>query len=74
MLRKWLKAGVLEEGIFKPTDTGTPQGGTLSPALMNLTLNGLERSLRERFPQPRGAGINRKVHPVGARSRFPDHA
>ncbi len=27
MLRKWLKAGVLEEGIFKPTDTGTPQGG-----------------------------------------------
>lgn len=64
ILRKWLKAGVLEKGTLKPTDTGTPQGGTISPALMNLTLNGLERVLRERFPQPRGAGINRKVHPV----------
>ena len=30
-LRQWLKAGVIEVGFFSPTDTGTPQGGVLSP-------------------------------------------
>src|SRR5713101_8548011 len=30
-LRQWLKAGVVEVGFFSPTDTGTPQGGVLTP-------------------------------------------
>jgi RNA-directed DNA polymerase len=42
-LRNWLKAGVVEVGFFSPTDTGTPQGGVLSPLLANVALNGMER-------------------------------
>ncbi len=51
MLRKWLKAGYLEKHSLQPTEEGAPQGGPISPALANLTLNGLETLLRERFPQ-----------------------
>ena len=51
ILRKWLKTGYLEKQILHPTDEGSPQGGPISPVLANLTLNGLETLLRERFPQ-----------------------
>jgi len=43
IIERWLKAGVLELNHYKDTDTGTPQGGTLSPLLANIALNGLER-------------------------------
>lgn len=49
MLRKWLKAGFVEKGCLFPTEAGTPQGGIISPTLANLTLDGLEPLLRERF-------------------------
>ena len=52
-LRKWLKAGYLDKGTLHPTETGTPQGGPLSPVAANLTLDGLEPLLRARFPQTR---------------------
>jgi RNA-directed DNA polymerase len=42
-LRQWLKAGVVEVGFFSPTDTGTPQGGVISPLLANVALDGMER-------------------------------
>lgn len=51
ILRKWLKAGFIDENTFHPTEAGTPQGGIVSPVAANLTLDGLERVLRERFPQ-----------------------
>jgi RNA-directed DNA polymerase len=51
ILRQWLKAGYIEKHSLHPTDEGSPQGGPISPVLANLTLNGLERSLREHFPQ-----------------------
>jgi len=41
-LKKWLKAGFLEEGVLFATTEGTPQGGIISPALANRTLDGLE--------------------------------
>jgi RNA-directed DNA polymerase len=50
ILRAWLKAGCIEQRQFLPTEEGTPQGGIISPVLANLTLDGLERRLRERFP------------------------
>jgi RNA-directed DNA polymerase len=42
-LRQWLKAGVVEVGFYSPTDTGTPQGGVVSPLLANVALDGMER-------------------------------
>lgn len=42
MLRKWLKAGVIEKNVFHMTDEGTPQGGIISPTLANITLDGME--------------------------------
>jgi RNA-directed DNA polymerase len=51
ILRKWLKAGFMEKNTLHPTEAGTPQGGIISPVTANLALDGLERVLRERFPQ-----------------------
>src|SRR5690606_29125450 len=45
VLRKWLRAGVVEEGQLKATTAGTPQGGIISPTLANVALNGLESEL-----------------------------
>jgi RNA-directed DNA polymerase len=46
-LQKWLKAGyVYKDGLF-PTEAGTPQGGTISPTLANLALDGLETELKK---------------------------
>jgi RNA-directed DNA polymerase len=42
ILRKWLAAGYMEEGVVYPTEAGTPQGGIASPVLANMALDGLE--------------------------------
>ena len=39
LIRKWLKAGVLEEGVVTESETGTPQGATVSPLLANAYLH-----------------------------------
>jgi len=49
ILRQWLQAGFIEKHVWYPTDAGTPQGGTISPVLMNLTLDGLQTCLQTRF-------------------------
>jgi RNA-directed DNA polymerase len=55
ILQQWLKAGYLEEQLLHPTDTGTPQGGIISPVLANLVLDGLEGALREKFRKRKNA-------------------
>ena len=49
LIRQWLKAGVVEQDWFTPTDEGTPQGGVISPALMNVALHGLEEAAGVRY-------------------------
>ncbi|WP_198587107.1 reverse transcriptase domain-containing protein [Glycomyces xiaoerkulensis] len=44
MIRGWLKAGVMEEGRWSPTEEGTPQGGVISPLLLNIALHGMEQA------------------------------
>ncbi len=66
ILEKWLKAGYMENQTLFPTEEGTPQGGVISPTLANLTLDGLERLLKDRFPKRsiNGKRSNPKVHLV----------
>ncbi|TMR89773.1 reverse transcriptase domain-containing protein, partial [Nonomuraea basaltis] len=50
MIRDWLKAGVFEkETGFAPTGEGTPQGGVISPLLLNVALHGLEEAAGVRY-------------------------
>ena len=42
MIRAWLKAGVVEHGRLHRTEEGTPQGGVVSPVLLNVALHGME--------------------------------
>ena len=48
LIRKYLKAGVMNQGKYEPTDIGTPQGGNLSPLLSNIMLNELDYELDRR--------------------------
>jgi group II intron reverse transcriptase/maturase len=47
LIEKFLRAGVMENGVFKPTTIGTPQGGVISPLLANIVLNYLDWQLHK---------------------------
>ena len=61
LMRQWLKAGVIEDGGFAPTGEGTPQGGVISPLLMNVALHGMESA----------AGVRYHRHGTGRDGRLP---
>lgn len=72
ILERWLKAGYIEKGTLFPTEEGTPQGGVISPVLANMTLDGLERTLRTHFVRKdlgRGCG---KYNPKVCLVRYAD--
>lgn len=48
LIGRYLRAGVMVEGVLQPTDVGTPQGGPLSPLLSNILLNDLDNELERR--------------------------
>jgi RNA-directed DNA polymerase len=48
LIERFLHCGVMEDGVFKPTTVGTPQGGVISPLLANIVLNHLDWRLQER--------------------------
>ena len=45
LIKQWLKAGYIEDLQFSPTESGTPQGGVVSPLLCNIALHGMEEAL-----------------------------
>jgi RNA-directed DNA polymerase len=49
LVEQWLKAGVVEKGRFAPTGEGTPQGGVVSPLLLNVALHGMEEAAGVRY-------------------------
>ena len=48
LIRKFLRAGVLENGVKQKTEEGTPQGGPLSPLLANIYLDKFDKELEQR--------------------------
>jgi RNA-directed DNA polymerase len=57
MIRRWLKAGVVEDGRFAPTEQGAPQGGVISPLLLNIVLHGMEQAAGVRYFKRSSGGI-----------------
>nr|WP_245693763.1 reverse transcriptase domain-containing protein [Sediminibacillus halophilus] len=49
LIRKWLKAGIMEEGKLRNSITGTPQGGVISPLLANIYLNTMDTLWEKKF-------------------------
>jgi RNA-directed DNA polymerase len=49
LIAGWLKAGVIDRGRFTPTGEGTPQGGVISPLLLNVALHGMEQAAGVRY-------------------------
>jgi len=58
ILRKWLKAGYIEKKRLFPTQKGTPQGGIISPTIMNMVMDGMEAALKKQFPKWKGQKVN----------------
>jgi RNA-directed DNA polymerase len=56
LIRRWLKAGVLEDGVVTPSEMGTPQGGSISVLLSNLYLHYVLDLWFERVVKPRLRG------------------
>jgi RNA-directed DNA polymerase len=57
MVRQWLKAGVVENGRLHRTEEGTPQGGVVSPVLLNVALHGMEMAAGVRYTTGKYAGV-----------------
>ncbi len=51
LILNWLKAGYMHKSVINPTNTGTPQGGVISPLLANIGLHGLQHYLQEVNPK-----------------------
>lgn len=54
MIRGWLKSGVVEKGRYSSTEEGTPQGGGISPVLLNIALHGMEEAVGVRYHTAKG--------------------
>lgn len=74
LIWQFLRAGVMERGLFKKTELGTPQGGVVSPLLANVYLHELDRHLEPllRFGQVEKAKRRRHGLPNFAYARYAD--
>ncbi|MGH7692630.1 MAG: group II intron reverse transcriptase/maturase [Candidatus Dormibacteria bacterium] len=65
---QWLKAGAVEKGRIVPSEEGTPQGGVISPLLLNIALHGMEEAAGVRYHQTGArAGTTEAGSPVVVR-------
>jgi RNA-directed DNA polymerase len=60
LIQQWLKAGYVDKGAFHKSESGTPQGGVISPLLANIALHGMEQAL--------GVQYNRRGYSIGSRA------
>ena len=60
VLKQFLKAGYIFDRHLFPTEAGTPQGGIVSPILANLTLDGIEDILDDKYHKIKNGRINNK--------------
>jgi RNA-directed DNA polymerase len=60
LIKQWLKAGYLEDGRYHDTPSGTPQGGVISPLLLNIALHGMEAALGVRH-DAQGTSIGKRA-------------
>jgi len=61
MVAGWLQAGVLDRGRFAPTEEGTPQGGVISPMLLNIALHGMEQAAGVHYLRCDPHGVETKM-------------
>ena len=65
LVRAWLKAGAVDGGQLAPTERGSPQGGVISPVIMNVALHGMEEAAGVRYiATGKNAGTARPGSPV----------
>jgi RNA-directed DNA polymerase len=65
LIWKFLKAGVMEEGLFARTETGVPQGGVISPLLANVYLHELDKWASQKWDIPHSERQRRRYHGLG---------
>lgn len=71
ILSKWLKSGAFLHDTYIASETGTPQGGIISPTLANFTLNGLEETVRKSIRHITGGKTFRKnIYKNGVRTKL----
>ena len=61
LIKQWLKAGCMAQGVFTPSEAGTPQGGVISPLLANIALHGMEEALAVHYDRRGAIAGNRAV-------------
>lgn len=64
LIRQWLKAGYVDKGVFHETETGTPQGGVISPILSNIYLDKLDQFVETVLMPKYNRGKRRRPNPA----------
>lgn len=60
-IKSWLKSGVIDNSAFLKTESGTPQGGVISPLLANIALHGMEEMLKNLMISAKVRGKNGRL-------------
>ncbi|MGH8003092.1 MAG: group II intron reverse transcriptase [Brasilonema sp.] len=71
-IKAWLKSGVIDKGVFNATSEGTPQGGVLSPLLANIALHGMEKNIKQEFPEMSHSMKETWFHKKGTEFKSPN--